>query len=168
MPHRIFWIHLFVLVCLVCVPLGSMPSPTWAAVDPYIIRYLRVTEPVSLELDGQGHSQLFTPDDLTVGKQLFERNCLNCHVGGTTLPNPLVSLALKDLQAANPRRDTIAGLVTYFRQPMTYDGSEENFWCRQVPESWLAQQEVEQLASFVLQAAHTAPGWGTETFTGDS
>jgi len=47
---------------------------------------------------------------------------------------------------------------------MTYDGSEETFWCRQVPESWMSQEQVEKLAAFVLRAAQKAPGWGIDNF----
>jgi photosystem II cytochrome c550 len=47
---------------------------------------------------------------------------------------------------------------------MTYDGSEETFWCRQVPESWMPRQDVENIAGFILRAAQKAPGWGTNNF----
>jgi len=47
---------------------------------------------------------------------------------------------------------------------MTYDGSEETFWCRQVPESWMSQSEVENLSAFILRAAEKAPGWGEAKF----
>ncbi len=142
-----------------------LPAMALAAPDPYIRNYLKVTEPISLPLDHQGNTRLFSATDLETGKQLFERNCLNCHVAGGTLSNPSVSLSLADLQGAKPPRDTINALVAYVRQPMEYDGSEENLWCRQVPESWLAQAEVENLAGFVLRAAQEAPGWGVKRFT---
>jgi photosystem II cytochrome c550 len=95
---------------------------------------------------------------------LFEAHCKNCHVGGATLPDPLVSLSLEDLKDANPARDNINSLVAFQRKPMTYNGSEESFWCRPVPESWMSTAEVENLAAFVLRAAQKAPGWGTESF----
>lgn len=139
-------------------------QPVHAAADSYISRYLKVTEPIPLELDEQGTTRPFSPEELSTGKQLFERNCLNCHVGGSTLPDPSVSLSLKDLKGATPRRDTVEGLVAYFRHPMVYDGSEETVWCREVPESWLSQAQVESLAGFILRAAQVAPGWGVDTF----
>lgn len=145
------------------VAIASFPAEA-ARVDTYVARYLKATEPLPLEIDPQGHTRLFSPTDLSQGKQLFETNCKNCHVGGATLPNPLVSLSLADLKAANPARDNINSLVTYLRQPMTADGSEEIFWCRQIPESWMPQSQVENLAGFILRAAQKAPGWGTETF----
>lgn len=161
--QRSLWVRLLVLV----IAIGSLFTnvlPAHAAGDAYVTRYLRVTEPVPLVLDEQGNTRLFAAAELSTGKQLFERNCLNCHVGGATLPDPTVSLALATLQGATPRRDNISSLVAYFRQPMTYDGTEETFLCRQVPESWLSQAQVESLAGFVLRAAQTAPGWGGAIF----
>ncbi len=145
---------------------GAWLSPAYAAagIDGYVSQYLKANQPVSLALDPQGAIREFTPAELTQGKRLFEENCKNCHVGGATLPNPLVSLSLKDLQGAKPPRDNIASLVNFQRLPMTYDGSEESYWCREVPENWLTTAQLEQLAAFVLRAAEVAPGWGTETF----
>lgn len=139
-------------------------SPALAARDNYVRQYLKVTEPISLNLDGQGDTAQFSPEDLSAGKELFEANCLNCHVGGATLPDPTVSLSLDTLAGATPPRDNINGLVAFLRQPMTYDGSDPSFWCREVPESWMPQEQIEKLAAFVLRAAQKAPGWGTNQF----
>ena len=151
------------VTCLVGMMLVSLPAQA-ASIDPYVIRYLRVTEPIALEFDNQAQTRLFSAQDLSVGKQLFEQNCISCHVGGATLPDPKVSLSLQALKGANPPRDNIASLVSYLRQPTVYDGSTETYWCRQVPETWLSQQQVEKLAAFVLTAAQRAPGWGTDEF----
>ena len=161
--QRSLWVRLLVLV----IAIGSLfirVLPAYAAGDAYVTRYLRVTEPIPLALDEQGNTRFFAAEELSAGKQLFERNCLNCHVGGATLPDPTVSLSLATLQDATPRRDNVSSLVAYFRQPMTYDGTEEAFLCRRVPESWLSQAQVESLAGFVLRAAQTAPGWGGAVF----
>lgn len=164
MHYRFFGVRLLVLVVCIWSFLLTISLPAQAAVDPYITRYLKVSDSVPLELDKQGQTRLFSPEELSAGKQLFEQHCINCHVGGTTLPDPSVSLSLTDLAGATPPRDTIQALVDYLRQPMTYDGSEETFWCRQVPETWLPQAQLESLTGFVLRAAQTAPGWGTEKF----
>lgn len=165
MLRRLFCKRFPVMVLVVILVVMLISSPALAAsIDDYVIRYLHVTEPIGLELNGQGETRPFSPQDLSVGKQLFETNCLNCHVGGATLPDPLVSLSLTKLKGANPPRNNINSLVTYFRQPMTYDGSEESYWCRQVPESWMAKEQVESLAAFILTAAQKAPGWGAENF----
>jgi photosystem II cytochrome c550 len=101
---------------------------------------------------------------MIAGKKLFELHCASCHVGGSTLPNPEVSLSLEKLKQAIPPRDTVEQLVKFMRQPMSYDGSEDSLLCREVPESWLSQAEVENLAAFILRAAEKAKGWGTANF----
>ena len=155
----------FLLGILIILPLVLLaPQPALAAADAYVTRYLKVTEPVALELDAQGNTRLFSAEDLSSGKRLFEQSCLNCHVGGATLPDPTISLSLTALEGATPPRTSVNSLVAYLREPMTYDGSEETFWCRQVPESWMQQDEIENLAAFVLRAAQKAPGWGVDNF----
>ena len=157
--------RLIIFLSIVVVSLLQMtPSATAAAIDPYLARYLRLTEPIALEVDEQGATREFSLEEISQGKVLFENNCLNCHVGGATLPDPQTSLALDKLKGANPPRDNVGNLVAFLRQPMVYDGSEETYWCRQVPESWMTQEEVESLAAFVLTAAQKARGWGTESF----
>ncbi|BAY64262.1 cytochrome c550 [Calothrix brevissima NIES-22] len=47
---------------------------------------------------------------------------------------------------------------------MTYDGTQETYWCRKLTPDFLSQQQVESLAAFVLTAAKKAPGWGQEDF----
>lgn len=141
----------------------AIASPAYA-VDSYVRRYLDVAQPVSLDLDGKGQTKQFSAEDLSAGKELFEAHCLNCHVGGATLPDPAVSLSLNTLAGATPPRDTINGIVDFLREPMTYDGSDLTFWCRQVPESWMPSEQIEKLAAFVLRAAQKAPGWGTSQF----
>lgn len=155
----------FLLGFLIILPLVLLaPQPVLAAADSYVTRYLKVSEPVALELDAEGHTRLFSAENFSAGKRLFEQNCLNCHVGGATLPDPTISLSLTALSGATPPRTSINSLVAYLRQPMTYDGSEDTFWCRQVPESWMQQAEIENLAAFVIRAAKIAPGWGVDNF----
>lgn len=152
------------IICLVCLGVTLPTSPALAAADSYVTRILHVTEPIPLQLNTAGETRSFSPVAIANGKQLFEGSCMNCHVGGATLPDPQVSLSLAKLKGATPPRDNINNLVAYFRQPMTYDGSEETYWCREVPESWLSSEQVESLAAFILTAAQKAPGWGAESF----
>ncbi|NJN85830.1 MAG: photosystem II cytochrome PsbV2 [Leptolyngbyaceae cyanobacterium SL_7_1] len=143
---------------------GVAVVPVQAAdLDPYVVRYLRVTEAIELPMTGD-RSQSFSPVQLSEGKRLFEGSCKNCHLGGATLPDPTAPLSLDALRGATPPRDTIAQLVAFMRQPMTYDGTEESVWCRQVPDTWMSQAQVENLAAFILRAAEKAPGWGTADF----
>ncbi len=134
------------------------------AIDSYVAHYLQAKEPILLEIDNQGGVKKFSSTDLSSGKKLFEQHCLNCHVGGATLPDPTISLSLKALQGALPPRDNIGSIVAFLREPMTYDGTDFTYWCRQVPETWISQTEIENLAAFVLRAAQKAPGWGTTQF----
>jgi photosystem II cytochrome c550 len=151
------------IVCGLSWLLLSLPAQA-KAVDAYVQRYLGVREAVPLVMNRQGETKLFSPAALSNGKRFFEDNCKNCHVGGTTLPDPTVPLSLDALKGATPPRDTVEGLVAFLRQPMVYDGSEETYACRAVPEHWLDSEEIENLAAFILRSAEKAPGWGSTTF----
>lgn len=157
--------YLFLVLIFIFTVLGNQLPAQAANIDFYVARYLHISQPISLDLDGQGNTKEFSPQQLSDGKRLFESNCISCHVGGATLPDPQVSLSATTLKKAQPSRDNINNLVAFMRQPMTFDGSEETYWCRQIAPSVLSQQQVENLAAFVLTAAQKAPGWGTEVFS---
>lgn len=159
-----FDLRLLLLLLAVCMSILSFSSPSWADGDIYVRRYLNVREPVPLVINDQGQTRLFSSAEISSGKRFFEGNCKNCHVGGSTLPDPTVPLSLAALQAATPPRDNILALVAFLRQPMTYDGSEETYSCRQVPENWLSEAEAENVSAFILRSAQKAPGWGNTTF----
>ncbi len=155
-PSRLWaWVGIFALLWL------GLASPVAARIDPYVNQYLRVSGPVELPLDAEGHTLTFTPEQLTDGKNRFQSACLNCHVGGATLPAPNISLSLKDLRGATPPRDTIQALVEYQRDPLSYDGSDFSYGCRPVPPSWMDDEALQNLAAFILRAAQAAPGWGS-------
>lgn len=141
-------------------------GPVWARIDPYVMQYLKVTEPVELPLDRAGATLTVTPEELAEGKQLFQSACINCHVGGATLPDPRISLSLEDLAGATPPRDTIAALMDFQRDPSNYTGDDVSFGCRQVSPAWMPDNQLQQLAAFVLRAAQKAPGWGIAEFPG--
>lgn len=162
LPRQLFSVQFFLAATIAIWGVFMVSSPAQAAVDEYVRRFLDVTEPIALDLDGKGQTQQFSAEDISAGKELFKSNCISCHVRGATLPYPPVSLALNALANATPPRDNINGIVNYLRQPMTYDGSEETFWCRQVPETWLSQEQIENLAAFIIRAAQKAPGWGSK------
>ncbi|NET83638.1 MAG: photosystem II cytochrome PsbV2 [Moorea sp. SIO1F2] len=153
----------YLLVVLVfCLGTWTVSSPAEAAVNQYVRRYLDVAEPVAIAVDGKGETKLFNGEDLSVGIKLFSQNCQMCHVGGTNLIDPTVSLSLKRLAKATPPRDNLNGFIAFMRQPKTYDGKDDSFSCRKVRESWIPQEEIEKLAAFVIRAAQKGPGWGTE------
>jgi photosystem II cytochrome c550 len=159
------WFSIILLILGTVLSSSTIAQAVSDSNDPYVLRYLEAAEPVSLPLNDKGQSMTFTAADLSVGKRLFEENCKNCHVGGATLPNPLVSLSLEDLKGATPPRNTVQGLVAFQREPLTYDGKDFGFGCREVSESWIPTEELQKLAAFVLRAAEVAPGWGTDRFS---
>ncbi|MGD1807566.1 photosystem II cytochrome PsbV2 [Dapis sp. BLCC M126] len=133
-----------------------------AAVDSYVKRFLDAQTPVEIKLNQQGETKKFSAEDFSEGKQIFAKNCLNCHVGGANLVNPPISLSLNNLKGATPPRDNLDNLVAFFRNPMIYDGSDYTFFCRQVTENWMSQETVEKMGAFILRAAEKAPAWGVE------
>jgi photosystem II cytochrome c550 len=137
-----------------------------ASVDPYIAQYLKVqpTEIAPIKQNPAGITKDFNYLTLITGKELFGQNCQSCHVGGSTLASPDLPLSLVALQGATPARDSIESLVTYLRHPLSYNGEDDNYGCREIAETWLADPEVEAIAAFVLRAAEKAPGWGTKDF----
>jgi photosystem II cytochrome c550 len=76
----------------------------------------------TVTLDAKGNSVVLTPEQVKRGKRLFNNACGTCHVGGLTKTNPNVGLDTESLSLATPARDNITNLVSYFKDPMTYDG----------------------------------------------
>ena len=74
--------------------------------------------------DSSGSTTVLTPEQVKRGKRLFNATCGACHVGGVTKTNPNVGLDPEALSLATPRRDSIAGLVDFLKNPTTYDGLE--------------------------------------------
>ncbi len=150
----------------VALVLGLGMPIALAAPDPYIAQYLKVqpTEIASLKQNDDGNLKDFDYATLLKGKALFGQNCQSCHVGGATLARPELPLSLAALQGATPPRDSIEALVTYLRHPLSYNGDDDNYGCREIAKTWLADPEVEAIAAFVLRAAEKATGWGTQDF----
>jgi photosystem II cytochrome c550 len=78
----------------------------------------------TVALDGSGKTIVLTPEQVKRGKRLFNATCGACHVGGITKTNPNIGLDPEALSLATPRRDNIAALVDYLKNPTTYDGLE--------------------------------------------
>ena len=76
----------------------------------------------TVAVDGSGNTTILTPEQVKRGKRLFNATCGACHVGGITKTNPNVGLDPEALSLATPRRDNIAALVDYLKNPVTYDG----------------------------------------------
>jgi len=76
----------------------------------------------TVTVDGSGKTTVLTPEQVKRGKTLFNTTCGACHVGGITKTNPNVGLDPEALSLATPRRDNIAALVDYLKNPTSYDG----------------------------------------------
>jgi photosystem II cytochrome c550 len=74
--------------------------------------------------DSSGKTVVLTPEQVKRGKRLFNATCGACHVGGITKTNPNIGLDPEALSLATPRRDNIAALVDYLKNPTSYDGLE--------------------------------------------
>ena len=76
----------------------------------------------TVTVDGSGKTTVLTPEQVKRGKRLFNTTCGACHVGGITKTNPNIGLDPESLSLATPRRDNIAALVDYLKNPTSYDG----------------------------------------------
>ena len=74
--------------------------------------------------DSSGKTVILTPEQVKRGKRLFNATCGACHTGGITKTNPNVGLDPEALSLATPRRDNMAALVDYMKNPTSYDGVE--------------------------------------------
>jgi photosystem II cytochrome c550 len=78
----------------------------------------------TVRVNAQGSQTTLTPEQIKRGKRLFNASCGQCHVGGLTKTNPNVGLDLEALSLATPPRDNVEALVSYMKNPTTYDGLE--------------------------------------------
>jgi len=74
--------------------------------------------------DSSGKTIVLTPEQVKRGKRLFNATCGACHLGGITKTNPNVGLDPEALSLATPRRDNVAALVDFMKNPTSYDGLE--------------------------------------------
>jgi photosystem II cytochrome c550 len=79
----------------------------------------------TLRLNEQGDTVVLTEKQLQKGKELFNYACAQCHALGMTKTNPDVNLSPATLAGAYPSRDNIDALISFMKNPTTYDGLEE-------------------------------------------
>jgi len=72
--------------------------------------------------DGSGKTIVLTAEQVKRGKRLFNATCSACHVGGVSKTNPNIGLDPEALSLATPRRDNLAALVDFIKNPTSYDG----------------------------------------------
>ena len=78
----------------------------------------------TVTLDTKGNTVIITAEQAKRGKRLFNNACGTCHVGGVTKTNPNVGLDVESLSLATPPKDNVTNLVAYFKDPLTYDGTD--------------------------------------------
>lgn len=101
------------------------------AVALFFISHLIMGDAIAAELDQatrtvklnpQGDTVVLSLEQVTRGRRQFNYACGTCHVGGITKTNPTVGLDPESLAGALPPRDNIETLVSYLKEPTTYDG----------------------------------------------
>nr|B8HUH9.1 RecName: Full=Photosystem II extrinsic protein V; Short=PsbV; AltName: Full=Cytochrome c-550; AltName: Full=Cytochrome c550; AltName: Full=Low-potential cytochrome c; Flags: Precursor [Cyanothece sp. PCC 7425] len=78
----------------------------------------------TVALNDQGKNITLSRRQVEDGQRLFNEACASCHAGGITKTNPSLDLSPETLALATPRRDSVAGLVDYMKDPTTYDGED--------------------------------------------
>jgi photosystem II cytochrome c550 len=78
----------------------------------------------TVTLDSKGTPVILSLEQVKRGKRLFNAACATCHVGGLTKTNPNVGLDVEALGLATPPRDNIGSLVSYLKDPKSYDGRD--------------------------------------------
>jgi photosystem II cytochrome c550 len=78
----------------------------------------------TVTLDTKGNTVIITGEQAKRGKRLFNNACATCHVGGVTKTNPNVGLDVESLSLSTPPKDNVTNLVAYFKDPLTYDGTD--------------------------------------------
>jgi photosystem II cytochrome c550 len=79
----------------------------------------------TVPLNEQGDTIVLSLKQVKEGKRLFNFACAQCHAGGVTKTNQNVGLEPEALAGATPKRNNVAGLVDYLKNPTTYDGETE-------------------------------------------
>nr|YP_009244137.1 photosystem II cytochrome c550 [Gelidium elegans]AMK96379.1 photosystem II cytochrome c550 [Gelidium elegans] len=94
---------------------------TFQGQSSYAIELDETTRTVTLEESGK--TIILTPEQVKRGKRLFNNSCASCHNGGITKTNPNIGLELESLSLATPARNNIQSLISYMKDPTSYDGT---------------------------------------------
>jgi photosystem II cytochrome c550 len=78
----------------------------------------------TIKLNDAGETITLTPQQVVLGKRMFNYACGQCHVGGVTKTDPNVGLDPETLSLATPSRNSLEALVDYMHNPTTFDGQE--------------------------------------------
>ena len=79
-------------------------------------------ETLTVPVSPGGQQVTFSEADIKAGSKLFKGNCGTCHNAGITKTNQNVGLDPETLALATPARDNVDALVTFMKDPSSFDG----------------------------------------------
>lgn len=78
----------------------------------------------TVPLNEQGDSIVLSLKQVKEGKSLFNYACAQCHLNGGTKTDPNLGLDLETMALATPPRTNIEALVSFMKDPKTFDGQQ--------------------------------------------
>lgn len=110
---------------------AAIYAAIYAIFVAFMIVFAWSSSAIALEIDetlrtvpfnDSGEQMTLTTEQMTLGQHKFNSSCAQCHIDGSTKPNPDVDLGTQALTFATPSRNNISSLIDYLNHPTTYDG----------------------------------------------
>jgi photosystem II cytochrome c550 len=111
MLKKLFWLAVVTVVF------------TLQALVPSVSATELTKETRTVPLNPAGDTITLSLKQVKEGKRLFNYACAQCHAGGVTKTDPNVGLDPEALDLATPKRNSVESLVSYMKDPTSYDGA---------------------------------------------
>jgi photosystem II cytochrome c550 len=111
MLKKLFWLAVVTVVF------------TFQALVPSVGATELTKETRTVPLNPAGDTITLSLKQVKEGKRLFNYACAQCHAGGVTKTDPNVGLDPEALDLATPKRNSVESLVSYMKDPTSYDGA---------------------------------------------
>jgi photosystem II cytochrome c550 len=111
MLKKLFWLAVVTVVF------------TFQALVPSVSATELTKEIRTVPLNPTGDTITLSLKQVKEGKRLFNYACAQCHAGGVTKTDPNVGLDPEALDLATPKRNSVESLVSYMKDPTSYDGA---------------------------------------------
>jgi photosystem II cytochrome c550 len=111
MLKKLFWLAVVTVVF------------TFQALVPSVSATELTKETRTVPLNPAGDTITLSLKQVKEGKRLFNYACAQCHAGGVTKTDPNVGLDPEALDLATPKRNSVESLVSYMKDPTSYDGA---------------------------------------------
>jgi photosystem II cytochrome c550 len=111
MLKKLFWLAVVTVVF------------TFQALVPSVSATELTKETRTVPLNPAGDTITLSLKQVKEGKRLFNYACAQCHAGGVTKTDPNVGLDPEALELATPKRNSVESLVSYMKDPTSYDGA---------------------------------------------